>query len=120
MLSHLVSLQLEKISPSICNWWTGSTLFEYLDAVAPINRDPMASFRMPIMDKYKDMGCVVMGKSESGLIVKDQRLLLMPNSTKVKVSAIWRDDDEVNAAGPGENLRVRLQGVDDEQVRNGL
>jgi peptide chain release factor subunit 3 len=39
-----------------------------MDKTEPPPRDAMASFRMPVMDKYKDMGCVVMGKSESGVV----------------------------------------------------
>jgi peptide chain release factor subunit 3 len=34
---------------------------------------------MPIADKYKDMGTVVMGKIESGTAKKGQNLLVMPN-----------------------------------------
>jgi translation elongation factor EF-1alpha len=34
---------------------------------------------MPIIDKYKDMGTVVMGKMESGTIREGDSLLVMPN-----------------------------------------
>lgn len=34
---------------------------------------------MPIVDKYKDMGTVVMGKVESGECKKGQSLMIMPN-----------------------------------------
>ena len=43
-------------------------------------------------------------------------LVMMPNGQRCKVSALWRDDDEVQACGPGENLKVRLAGVDEDQV----
>lgn len=36
-------------------------------------------FVMPVVDKYKDMGMVVMGKVEAGEAKKGQSLLLMPN-----------------------------------------
>ena len=35
---------------------------------------------MPIVDKYKDMGTIVMGKLESGKVAKNDTLMLMPNS----------------------------------------
>jgi peptide chain release factor subunit 3 len=57
-----------KCKSEVCDWWDGPTLFEALDATEPPTRDPMASFRMPVMDRYKDMGTIVMGKSESGVI----------------------------------------------------
>lgn len=59
---------LHKPKPEVCDWWDGPTLFEALDSTEAPARDPMASFRMPVMDKYKDMGTVVMGKSESGVV----------------------------------------------------
>lgn len=42
-------------------------------------RDPLAPFRMAVIDKFKDLGTVVMGKSESGAVRKGDTLLLMPN-----------------------------------------
>jgi len=38
---------------------------------------------MPVVDKYKDMGMVVMGKVEAGEAKKGQSLLLMPNRVSV-------------------------------------
>lgn len=34
---------------------------------------------MPIIDKFKDMGTVVMGKVESGSVTEGDSLLVMPN-----------------------------------------
>lgn len=34
---------------------------------------------MPVVEKYKDMGTVLMGKVESGEAKKAQTLVLMPN-----------------------------------------
>lgn len=34
---------------------------------------------MPVVEKYKDMGTVLMGKVESGQAKKAQILVLMPN-----------------------------------------
>ena len=99
-----------------CDWWKGNTLFQLLDSTDAPARNPMASFRMPVMDKYKDMGTVVMGKSESGVVQVGTPLVMMPNATRCKVVMVWRDDEEVQAAGPGENLRIRLSGIDEDQV----
>lgn len=35
--------------------------------------------RMSIIDKYKDMGAIAMGKSEAGIVRKGDKLYLMPN-----------------------------------------
>jgi len=50
-----------------------------LDSTEPFQRDAMAPFRMPVIDKYKEMGTIVMGKSESGLVTVGDKLLVMPN-----------------------------------------
>ena len=50
----------------VCPWYKGPTLFGVLDSVEMPARDPMAPFRLSIIDKYRDMGTIVMGKSEAG------------------------------------------------------
>lgn len=69
----------EKIGGEVCGWYEGKPLFEILDGIEPGSRDPYAAFRMPVMDKYKDMGTIVMGKCESGIVEKGMRLVMMPN-----------------------------------------
>lgn len=110
----------ERVPPAVCPWYSGESLFEVLDGIEPSNRDPYAAFRMPIMDRYKDMGTVVMGKSEAGLVKKGDSLIMMPNRTVVKVTAVWRDEEEVNAARPGENLRLRLSGIEEDDISAGF
>jgi len=38
----------------------------------------------------------------------------------VKVVAIYCDEDKVKRAGPGENLRVRITGIEDEDILSGF
>lgn len=56
----------------------GPALIEFLDNVE-IPRIYNGPFIMPIADKMKDMGTVVMGKIESGRVKKGQKLQIMPN-----------------------------------------
>ena len=83
----------DKPAPEICDWWGGPSLFTVLDNTEPPQRDAMASFRMPIMDKYKDMGCVVMGKSESGVIQVrcSHRRPRVCATLACRASTAWRD-----------------------------
>eukprot|EP00887_Chlorella_sp_A99_P005761 scaffold1.g5761.t1 len=110
----------EAPKPGLCPWYTGPTLFEVLDDMEPQTRDPFAPFRMPIIDRYRDMGTMVMGKSEAGVVKKGDNLMVMPNKAPVKVIGVYRDEQEVNAARPGENLRLRLQGVEEEDISSGF
>ena len=110
----------DTVDKSLCPWYNGPSLFQVLDAMEVPPRDPFASFRMPIMDKYKDMGTVVMGKSEAGVVRKGDSMLVMPNKVAVKVTGVWRDDEEVSAVRPGENLRLRLQGIEEDEISAGF
>lgn len=38
----------------------------------------------------------------------------------MKVLAIYCDEDKVRRAGPGENLRVRLSGIEEEDILSGF
>lgn len=75
---------------------------------------------MPIIDKYKDMGTVVLGKVESGTLKRGATLLLMPNRKSVEVLQLWTDDDEVTQITSGENVKIKLKGVEEEEVSPGF
>ncbi|XP_011012445.1 PREDICTED: eukaryotic peptide chain release factor GTP-binding subunit ERF3A-like isoform X1 [Populus euphratica] len=120
-ISGLLGANLKtRMGNAICPWWNGPCLFEALDAIEVPPRDPKGPFRMPIIDKFKDMGTVVMGKVESGSVTEGDSLLVMPNKTMVKVLAVYCDENKVRCAGPGENVRVRLSGIDDEDILSGF
>ena len=76
---------------------------------------------MPVSEKYKDMGTVVVGKLESGRLMKGDPLLLMPNKAFVEVTAIYNEmEDEIQGAMCGDNVRIRLRGVEDEDISPGF
>ncbi|CAI0400396.1 unnamed protein product [Linum tenue] len=120
-ISGLIGANMKtRMDKTICSWWSGPCLFEALDSIEVPPRDPNGPFRMPIIDKFKDMGTVVMGKVESGTVTEGDSLLVMPNKTHVKVVGVYIDENKVRRAGPGENLRVRLSGIDDEDILAGF
>ncbi|GJV73554.1 uncharacterized mitochondrial protein-like protein [Tanacetum coccineum] len=73
---------------------------------------------MPIMDKVKELGTVLMGNVESGSVHKVDNLLVMPN--KVRVVAIYYDEARFRSSGTGENLRVRVSRIKIEDIRSGF
>ena len=92
-----------------------------MDNMPMVTRKLNAPLMMPISEKYKDMGTVIVGKVESGLVKKGETLTLMPNKDTVEVSAIYNEmEDEVNQALCGDNVRIRLRGVEDEEVNPGF
>lgn len=75
---------------------------------------------MPIVDKYKDMGTVVMGKIESGMIKLNDKLAVMPNKVKVEVVNIYCEEDETDSAICGENVKLKLKGIEEEEITGGF
>ncbi|KAJ8482219.1 hypothetical protein ONZ51_g5483 [Trametes cubensis] len=111
----------DRLKKEVCDWWDGPSLLEHLDKMPMVDRKITAPLMMPISEKYKDMGTIIVGKVESGHMRKGDTLLLMPNKNLVEVSAIYNEmEDEVDTALCGDNVRIRLRGVDDEDISPGF
>lgn len=110
----------EPADESICPWYRGPAFIPYIDDLPTLDRTTEGPFRMPIIDRYKDMGTVVLGKVEMGTAKKGQQLILMPNRTMVEIIQLWSDDDEVNSVGSGQNVKIKLKGVEEEDVSQGF
>jgi len=111
----------DPIPEGMAPWYTGSTLLATLDNLKPLERLDAFPLRLPIMDKFKESGVVyVLGKVETGVLVKGQQLVIMPNKTPVIVGEIKIDETkQVKKANPGENVQVGLKGVEEENIHRG-
>ncbi|XP_053327424.1 eukaryotic peptide chain release factor GTP-binding subunit ERF3A isoform X2 [Spea bombifrons] len=103
-----------------CTWYNGLAFIPYLDNMPNFNRSYDGPVRLPIVDKYKDMGTVVLGKLESGSICKGQQLVMMPNKHTVEVLGLLSDEVETELVAPGENLKLRLKGIEEEEILPGF
>ncbi|KIY73780.1 hypothetical protein CYLTODRAFT_416803 [Cylindrobasidium torrendii FP15055 ss-10] len=111
----------DPVPKSVCSWYIGTSFLDHLDHMPMVDRKINSPLMMPISEKYKDLGTVVVGKVESGHIRKGDSLLLMPNKDSVEVTAIYNEvEDEVQSALCGDNVRLRLRGVDDEDITPGF
>ncbi|ESO07332.1 hypothetical protein HELRODRAFT_76588 [Helobdella robusta] len=119
-VSGLVGHNLKEVNTTLCPWYSGQSLISYLDSLPSISRMNRGPIRMPIVDRYKDMGTIVLGKIESGVISKGQVLTMMPNKCSVEVMQLWSDDDETDQVFPGENVKIKLKNVEEEDVSPGF
>ncbi|CDH51705.1 eukaryotic polypeptide chain release factor 3 [Lichtheimia corymbifera JMRC:FSU:9682] len=104
-----------------CPWFEGPSLLEYLDNMKTLDRKLNAPLMLPIAEKYKDMGTIIVGKIESGHIKKNQTYMLMPNKRPCEISTIYNEtEDEVDHAICGDNVRVRLKGVEEDEISPGF
>eukprot|EP00976_Prorocentrum_cordatum_P106720 1194509-Prorocentrum_minimum.AAC.3 len=63
----------------MCPWHGGPSLFQILDNLEPQDRNRDVAVRMPVLDKHRDMGTMILGKLEAGTLVRGDDLVLMPN-----------------------------------------
>ncbi|KAJ3085480.1 translation termination factor GTPase eRF3, partial [Physocladia obscura] len=119
----------DRLNKDVCDWYSGPSLLELLDDMNVGDRKIDGPLLMPISDKFKDMGTVITGKIESGKVRKGQNVIIMPNKflhvrylpQKVaEVAAIWMEETERNIAISGDNVRIRLKNVEEEDVLSGF
>ncbi|KAI5965347.1 SUP35 [Candida pseudojiufengensis] len=110
----------DRVSSKDCPWYKGPSLLEYLDNMDTLNRKINGPFMLPISGKMKDMGTVVEGKIESGHVKKGSNLLLMPNRTSIEVLTIYNEtEQECDSAFSGEQVRLKVKGVEEEDLQAG-
>ncbi|KNC85292.1 hypothetical protein SARC_02515 [Sphaeroforma arctica JP610] len=118
--SGLTGLNIkEPIPAGQFDFYKGPPLLQYLDDLPSIERLNEWFVRMPINERFKDMGTLVMGKLESGVIEKGDKLVLMPNKIDVEVTEIYDDEGEVDFASAGSNIRIKLKGVEESDITIG-
>lgn len=76
-------------------WYKGPCFLKYLDDVKLPERNPTGPLRIPVIDKFKDMGQLfVYGKVESGTIIEDQTVTLLPQRLQMVIREIFNAKDE--------------------------
>ncbi|KAF2742782.1 hypothetical protein M011DRAFT_481404 [Sporormia fimetaria CBS 119925] len=111
----------DRVPKDVAPWYDGPSLLEYLDNMQALERKLNAPFMMPIAAKYRDLGTMVEGKIESGIIKKEAKYILMPNRETVSISALYGEtEDEIPSATCGEQVRIRIRGVEEEDILPGF
>ncbi|KAL3986192.1 Elongation factor Tu GTP binding domain family protein [Acanthocheilonema viteae] len=111
----------ERPNSEFASWYTGPCFIEYVDTMLPsISRDYEGPVRIIIADKYSDMGTIIIGKMESGIVVKGQTLTVMPNRTSIQVIQLWSDDVEIDKVVSGDNVKLKLKGIEDNDILPGF
>lgn len=111
----------DRVPKDLCPWYDGPSLLEYLDNMSSLERKVNAPFMMAVSGKYRDMGTMIEGKIEAGVIKKGMSLIMMPNKQSIEVSAVYGEtEDEVAVAQCGEQVRLRLRGIEEEEIMPGF
>lgn len=111
----------DRVPKKLAPWYNGPSLLEYLDNLKSLERKVNAPFMMPINGKYKDMGTMIEGKIEAGAIRKGNSYIMMPNRDEVSIAALYGEsEEEIQQAACGDQVRVRIRGVEEEDVIPGF
>ncbi|ORY62656.1 P-loop containing nucleoside triphosphate hydrolase protein [Pseudomassariella vexata] len=111
----------DRVPKEKCPWYDGPSLLEYLDGMKALERKINAPFMMAVSGKYRDMGTMIEGKIEAGVVKKGMSLVMMPNKDKVDVAALYGEtEEEVQIAQCGDQCRMRLRGIEEEDILPGF
>lgn len=87
----------DRVPKNFAPWYDGPSLLEYLDNLKSLERKVQAPFMMPISGKYRDLGTMIEGKIEAGIVKKENKYVVMPNRDEVSISALYGEtEDEVS------------------------
>ncbi|KAK8100700.1 uncharacterized protein PG998_007895 [Apiospora kogelbergensis] len=111
----------DRVPKDKCPWYDGPSLLEYLDNMTALERKLNAPFMMAVSGKYRDMGTMIEGKVEAGVIKKGMNLIMMPNKDKVDITAVYGEqEEEIGIAQAGDQVRIRLRGIEEEDILPGF
>ena len=117
-VSGLSGQNLSEPEPQVCSWYSEGAFLEVLDKLE-VQREK-GPLRVPIIDKGKDQGVYFLGKVESGLVVKDLKVTIMPVNLKATIQEICGPDDtKLVYAEAGENLKIKLKTQEDIEIQKG-
>ena len=113
-----------KVTPSnpAAAWVTNKhqTLFHTLDTTKLPARNAEAPLRIPLLESFKEMGVMVTGKVEQGKVAVGMQCVIQPTNMETEILAVYIEDTEVTHALPGENVRLKLKNVEEDQIHRGF
>jgi len=112
----------ERIPKDVAPWCDSPSLLEFLDNMNKITRNINAPFMMPVGAKYRDLGTMVEGRIEAGVVQKTtSSLIMMPNRENISISALYGEtEEEIPYATCGDQIRLRIRGVEEEDIMPGF
>ena len=111
----------DRVPKDLAPWYDGPSLLEFLTDMKMPERKINAPFMMPVSAKYRDLGTMVEGRIESGVIKKGGTCLMMPSRSDVGISALYGEtEDEIPTAACGDQVRMKLRGVEEEDILPGF
>ncbi|EAN85126.1 putative eukaryotic release factor 3 [Trypanosoma cruzi] len=105
----------------VCPWYKGPTMMGFIDnLVLPETKSENDVLCIPLVGSYKDDGRVfIYGKVESGSIALGEKLQILPTKLEAFVEGISIESTEFEKCYPGDNVHLRMRGVDESDIHAG-
>jgi len=111
----------DRVPKDVAPWNDSPSLLEYLDSMQALERKLNVPFMMPVAAKYRDLGTMIEGKIEAGVIKKENKYLIMPARAEIQISALYGEtEDEIPHATCGDQIRLRIKGIEEEDIYPGF
>ncbi|MBA7499913.1 Elongation factor Tu [subsurface metagenome] len=103
------------------SWYDGPTLLEAIDNFEIPEKPTNKPLRIPIQDAYniKGTGVVPVGRVETGVLKKNDKIVIMPTGFQGEIRSIEMHHEEIDQAEPGDNIGFSIRGISMEDVGRG-
>ncbi len=110
-----------KVASANTPWYKGPTLLAALDLFTMPEMPTDKPLRLPIQDVYtiSGVGTVPVGRVETGILKKGQKISFMPANVFGEVKSIEMHHEEFPEALPGDNVGFNVRGIAKNDVRRG-
>ncbi len=102
-------------------WYDGPTIMEAIDQFILPEKPTGKPLRLPIQDSYsiKGTGVVPVGRVETGILKKGDKILIMPTGFEGEIRSIEMHHEEIEQAIPGDNIGFSIRGITLEDASRG-
>ncbi|MFW9951071.1 MAG: translation elongation factor EF-1 subunit alpha [Candidatus Thorarchaeota archaeon] len=103
------------------SWYDGPTLIDAIDAFELPPKPTGKPLRVPIQDAYsiKGTGVVPVGRVETGVLKKNDKIVIMPTGFQGEIRSIEMHHEEQPQAEPGDNIGFSIRGITMKDVSRG-
>ncbi|RDI72629.1 translation elongation factor EF-1 subunit alpha [Halopelagius longus] len=103
------------------SWFDGPTILESLNGLPEPSPPTDAPLRLPIQDVYtiSGIGTVPVGRVETGMLRTGDSVSFQPSDVSGEVKTVEMHHEEVEEAGPGDNVGFNVRGIGKNDIRRG-
>ena len=111
----------KRLEAGVCSFYDGPSVLEYINKLELVDtRKEDDALAIPLVGAYKDEGKVfVYGKCESGSVVVGDKLQILPGKMEAIVEGITIENTELDKCYPGDNVHIRVRGIDENEIHAG-